>query len=341
MKFQFIFGVDVSKEWLNFCLKNKNLEILSEWRIDNTVEAILKFLNEFLANHSLEDFQDLILVMEHTGIYVQHLVNCCLSQGIRLSLVHATKISEHLGGKTKFEEKDDALDARRIAEYGIRFNDKLELWQANPTVLIQLKRLQAQRNRVMKAIHQLEVPLQESKLYDTKETYQMQVDLQADPMEMLKQAKKNIEKKIDQLIKGDEVLKGLFKLLISVKGVGKVIAREVILTTKGFKDFTPIQGKAYARYSGVAPGPKQSGKKKGKNKTPKRGNRKVKSLLTMGAISLIGTDSDLGRYYDRKIKEGKEHLMVINAMRNKLILRIFAVVRNQTTYQKNLNISLD
>ena len=61
----------------------------------------------------------------------------------------------------------------------------------------------------------------------------------------------------------------------------------------------------------------------------------------MGATSLIGTPSDLGRFYTRKILEGKQHFSVINAMRNKLILRIFAVVRNQIMYDKNLNICLD
>ncbi len=60
----------------------------------------------------------------------------------------------------------------------------------------------------------------------------------------------------------------------------------------------------------------------------------------MGATSLIGTKSELAIYYNRKIKEGKAHFSVINAIRNKMILRIFAVVRNQTTYQKNINLCL-
>jgi len=58
----------------------------------------------------------------------------------------------------------------------------------------------------------------------------------------------------------------------------------------------------------------------------------------MAATSLIGTKDELAQYYERKISEGKPHFLVINAMRNKLILRIFAVVRNQLMYQKNLNI---
>ncbi|MCG8330357.1 MAG: IS110 family transposase, partial [Chitinophagales bacterium] len=39
-------------------------------------------------------------------------------------------------------------------------------------------------------------------------------------------------------------------------------------------------------------------------------------------------------------QEGKEHMSVVNAIRNKIILRIFAVVRNGVMYEKNLNHSL-
>lgn len=341
MDYHYILGVDVSKDKLNLCLRDKNLNIIGQWEIGNSLSEIASFFSQLLSLLKLPNLDQIITVMEHTGIYVEHLVSYCLSQSARLSLVAAFKISEHLGGKLPFEEKDDAMDARRISEYGVRFIDKLELWQAKELSLVKLKRLQAQRKRMMKTIHQLETPLKESKRFDQSEVYQMQYELQEKAVDQLKQALKAIEKQIDQVIKEDERLKGLFKLIISVKGVGKVTAREVLLTTSGFLNFNPSQGKAFARYAGVVPGSKQSGKMKGRSKIPKRGNKKLKSLLTMGAISLINTDNELGLYYDRKIKEGKKHLTVINAMRNKLILRIFAVVRNQTTYQKNLNVSLD
>ena len=40
-------------------------------------------------------------------------------------------------------------------------------------------------------------------------------------------------------------------------------------------------------------------------------------------------------YYQRKIKEGKNKMSVINAIRNKLIQRIFAVTRDNRTYVDN------
>lgn len=339
MNYQFILGVDVSKAWLNFCLRSKDLKVIQEWEIDNNPEAILLFLNKLIEQGI--PLWTIIIVLEHTGLYVNHLVKVALGQSVRISLVHAPKVSNLLTGQVKFQEKNDKLDARRLSEYGVRFTDKLQLWQAEANTIKKIKYLQSQRKRNIKALNLLEVPINEAKSFEEKEIVSIISDNQSSVLAELKKTIKKIEKDIDDLIKNDPNLDNFFKLLTSIKGVGKVTAREVIVTTKGFTNFSPEQGKSFARYSGVIPGSKQSGKKKGRDRIPKRANKKIKSLLTMGAISLIGTNSDLGRYYQRKKQEGKEHLWIINAMRNKLILRMFAVIRKNVMYDENLNISLD
>lgn len=40
-------------------------------------------------------------------------------------------------------------------------------------------------------------------------------------------------------------------------------------------------------------------------------------------------------YYDRKVDEGKNKMSIINAIRSKLIHRIFAVIRDDRKYEKN------
>ena len=49
---------------------------------------------------------------------------------------------------------------------------------------------------------------------------------------------------------------------------------------------------------------------------------------------------DLKAYYERKIAAGKNKMSVINAMRNKLILRVFACMRNNRVYQKIMSMLL-
>ncbi len=50
------------------------------------------------------------------------------------------------------------------------------------------------------------------------------------------------------------------------------------------------------------------------------------------AMSALRFDKDLSEYYQRKTAEGKNKMSVINAIRNKLLLRIFAVVWDNRTY---------
>ena len=55
----------------------------------------------------------------------------------------------------------------------------------------------------------------------------------------------------------------------------------------------------------------------------------------MGAISVIRIkDSELKDYYNRKVSEGKNKMSILNAIRAKIVLRMFAVIRNDKLYEK-------
>jgi len=54
--------------------------------------------------------------------------------------------------------------------------------------------------------------------------------------------------------------------------------------------------------------------------------------LTNGARSAIINDPELRLYYERKKGEGKEHGTIMNAVKFKLITRVFATVKRGTPY---------
>lgn len=336
--FPFVLGVDISKEWFDYCLMDQEFNIIQQGQINNVPDQILVFIQQ-LQQQVL--FDQVLLCMEHTGIYINHLYKAWLAKGGYLSVVHANKISEHLAGKVRWEEKNDQLDAQRIAQYAHRFADKIRLYQLSRPILDKLQALQRLRDRLIRAIKLLEVPLKELAAFASLDISQS-VDLnQQASIKSLKQDLKRVERHMEQLIDQDKELSLLFKLITSVQGVGPVTAREIIIATKAFSTFNPQQAKAFAKYAGVVPKERSSGKSVRKRKTTAgRCHKRIKSLLTLGASSLIKSKSDLGQYYQRKTAQGKHHLSVINAMRNKLILRIFAVVKNQVMYEKNLNYSL-
>lgn len=342
MEFKYILGVDMSKQWFHFCLMNDQMELIWQGQVDNHPDKIFEFIAQLCDRLKIKQIDSLVLCMEHTGIYIQHLVRCWLGKGGRLSVIPAAKVTQYLAGQRGFEEKQDHIDAHRLAEYAFRFRDKLQEWQLKSHTLEQLQRFQRQRERLIKAINLLQVPIEESLNFDSAQLSDQLQANQAESIAALKKDLKNLEAMLDQVIEQDPYLQQLFELIDSVEGVGSVIAREIIISTEAFTKFSPDQAKSYARYAGVVPLAWESGTSvKKRKKTSNRANLKIKSLLTIGAISLISTKQELGLYYHRKRQQGKAHLAVINAMRNKMILRIFAVVKNQLMYQKNLNLCLD
>ena len=55
-------------------------------------------------------------------------------------------------------------------------------------------------------------------------------------------------------------------------------------------------------------------------------NKKMKKQLHMASLTGIKFDEGLKQYYDRKVSSGRNKMSVLNAVRNKLVARVFAVV---------------
>lgn len=122
-----------------------------------------------------------------------------------------------------------------------------------------------------------------------------------------------------------------FKLLCSLKGIGLVLACQFIYHTGNFTRFD--KWRSFSSYCGTAPYEHRSGTSIHRRKQCHYlGDRKMKSLLSMATISAIQHDSELRLYYKRKLAEGKQTMIAVNNVRNKLIARAFAVVKRGTPY---------
>lgn len=333
-KITFFIGCDVSKSKLNFAVFANGL-IIEEYEIANTIQSIRNFLKKLKKIQGFT-FDAALICIEHTGIYNNPLIEVLQNSEIHLVIEPAQNIIYSLG---LTRGKNDKLDARRIAKYAARFIDRLKVFQPPRAVVKELIELRSLRNRLIKAKVQLEVPLAESKKFHNKEVYKILQKSCLKSITAIKEDITKVEKKIDQLIDKDENLKELHRLVCSVQGIGKQIANEMIIKTNEFKKID--DPKKMACHAGVAPFPRSSGSSiKGKNKVSYKADKSLKSLLHLGAMAAINAEGELRAYYLRKTEEGKNKMSVLNAVRNKLIHRIFAVVRNKVIYQKNYQHSL-
>lgn len=328
MQFSFFIGIDVSKKTLDVAVRNHE-QFIFHLKVDNTAAGLDQFTAECVARGI--DLGQSLFCCEHTGLYNQCLLDVALQNNYSLWLESSLRIKRSIG---LTRGKNDKVDAIRISEYAFRYVDRVVAWSPEREVLLQLKQLVALRKRLITAKNMLKVPLQEAANFNDKKLNKELEKLNRKPVEALEKQIKEVEKKIRILIKEDEILHHLFSLVTSVDGVGEVTFWEIVTTTNEFKLFTCP--KKYACYAGVAPFEHASGSSiRGGTRVSPLANKQVKTLLHLAAMSAVSKQGELADYYHRKVEAGKKKMTVLNAVRNKIIHRIFACVRENRKYEKN------
>ena len=105
----------------------------------------------------------------------------------------------------------------------------------------------------------------------------------------------------------------------------------LIAYTNAFTKFNDTR--KFASFCGIAPFPNSSGTSiKGRTKVSHLANKKIKSLLDLCAKSAIQSNPEMKNYYQKRIEQGKNKMSTINIIRNKILSRVFAVVKRQTPY---------
>jgi transposase len=328
MDFTHFIGTDVSKDQLDIAVY-QGKELLFHEQISNESKAIKKFLKEL---EKKEDFSlfTALFCMEFTGIYNNHFVYELVKKKANIWLEPASNIKKSMG---MVRGKNDKLDAIRIGKYAAKNSDEVRLWKPRREVISKLHHFTTLRRRLLTVKNVLSTPLKEMGLYVDKSVSTKCTNFSKRTLNSIEADIKKVEKEIDQLIKDDPELARQMELITSVNGVGKQTAIGMIVTTNEFKDIR--DPKKYACYSGVAPFPFESGMFKGKAKVSHMANKRMKTVLHMAALSAIKYNNDLCRYYERKVNEGKNKMSVINAVRNKLIHRIYACVMQNRKYENS------
>ena len=327
-------GCDISQDTFTFCLRDQ-VQIICQGEVLNSNKAIQKWLKE-LKQVSHIDLSNVIFCLEHTGIYGMILMRTLYSRSLVVCVEGASNIKLSLGLQ---RGKNDRVDARRIAEYAMRYTDQLKQWKPKREVLERLQLLNGVRARLIKAKNVLNSHTKEVGKFLGKEEYML---LKKSTQESLKAIQANIkmtDDRIGALIKNDENLKRLSDLVTSVASVGMVTCAAILVRTNEFQDIK--EAKKFACTAGLAPFEHSSGKSvKGKTRVSHRAHKDLKTLLHLCAIGAISRKGEMQDFYRRKVSQGKNKMLVLNAVRNKLVHRIFAVVRDGVMYQKNYQYNL-
>ena len=323
MKINDVVGIDVSKltidvvihlskDYRQFENTNKGFGILCKWAL----------------SQSKVDKKNLLFVFEHTGLYSHQLAVYLSKEEFNFAMIPGLEIKRSLGIA---RGKDDKIDAAKIARYAYRLRDEITLTTLPSDEIQKLKHFLSLRDRMVKQRAGYKTSLKEMKrVFTMKENPLLFTSQQSIITSFNKQITK-LDKQMDQIVLKNKELKLLFDLITSIKGVGPQTALYVIVTTEGFLKFKT--SRSFASYCGVAPFPNTSGTSiRGRTKVSNLANKKMKSLFDLAAKSAIQYNQELKVYYNRRIEDGKSKMSTINIVRNKLIARIFAVVKRGSPY---------
>jgi transposase len=328
MNFSNFIGIDISKGSFDLALITENNEsVLTSTVFPNTHAGLVK-LEEFLKKQNL-NMEETLFCMEHTGIYCRMLSQYLTERKYNVWLEMPVKIIRSLGLQ---RGKNDRIDAKRLAEYACLKKSKAVLWDPPREVVIKINDLLTLRDRLIESQKSLKHPIKE--LYDTgfTDTAKLIESRCKNTLDAINKEIKQIEKELDDTIKKDTNLMKLYHLATSVPGIGKITAMFLIYYTNEFKLFA--NAKQLACFCGVAPFDHTSGTSiRGKSRVSHFANKRLKKLLHLVALSTISQNNDLSTYYARKVAEGKNKMLIINAVRNKILHRLCAVIRRGTPFQ--------
>lgn len=323
MKLQHIIGADLSKESIDLF----SHQFQTHLKIENSFTGfrqMLKWMKGLKISSS-----NVMIVMEHTGLYSYHIETFLHEHQIRFAKVPALAIKRSLG---LVRGKNDKIDAQRIARYGFEKKDVLVATAKPNETIKRLQMLHSSRDRLVRHRASLKCAVKEYRnvIKQSDIIIQSQLSLIHG---FTKQIEK-IETEISKLIENEQSVNQNFQLLTTIKCVGEVIATAAIIKTGNFTRFG--NARKFACYCGTAPFENSSGKSiRRKTRISHLADKEMKTLLDQSAKSAIQYDKELKGFYHRRLAMGKSKKSTINIVRNKILYRMFAVVKRQTPFIEN------
>ena len=324
----FVVGVVVSKNKLDYCLMS-NDKVLKQGTIVNETSAIRMTLTLFLREFKLSNEQILICA-EHSGQYNYPLIYSCECDRYKLWLENPNQIKIYCSGLK--QGKNYRLSSKQIAIYGSRNSDKIKLSRQPVSEVEHLKQLHNELEMLEVDSTKLHSQLIDQKNYMSEEVFNINATRLINLLRGLEDAIATIKSEIKCIFAVNGFLSEQLELLTSIENVDTELALKMIVETDAFTRFENCR--QFCSHAGIAPLNKDLKINEHSTHTinPKS-DKGIKTILNQAALSIVKmNDSELKNYYIRKVKEGKDEKIVLNAIRVKLVARMFAVIKNNQRY---------
>jgi len=326
-----VLGIDVAQKELVVCLAKKYNDWTEENYVHKTfVNATNGFEQMVKWVKKLTDIDIPVnYVMEATGVYHESLAYYLRGQSQLVSIVLPNKIC-HYAKSLTVKTVTDKTASEAIAQFGLeRTTDQ---WEKPLPIYKKMKQLTRERGQVVE-----ERTMVKNELHaETAEAEPNKSSLARckKRIELLTKQEKEIIIEILALIKTEDAVSQLVKLICSITGIGMLTAATVLAETNGFD---LIRNKRQlTSYAGLDIKDHQSGTSvKGKPKISKRGNRYLRKAMHMPALTAIRHDERFKAIFARLVSKHGIKMKAAVAIQRKLLEMTYTIFKSNTKYDKD------
>lgn len=302
-------GIDVSKDRLDVHLLPQD-EAFAVERNGRGLAALVERLKPLLPT---------LIAVEATGGFESTTAAALAGAGLPLAIINPAQIRHYAQALGK-RAKTDPIDAKVIARFAADIKPEARALPDEMTQL--LADLVARRRQIVEMI---QAERQREKRITVKRLKKSIVRLVA----ALEKELSELDREIDDTVRGSPIWREKEDLLASVPGVGQKTARTLIAE---LPELGSLSRKTIASLAGLAPYTRQSGRWKGKSMIG-GGRKTVRSALFVAAMVASRYNPVLKHFYDRLVAAGKPKLLSIVAVARKLLTMLNAILRDKRPWQ--------
>jgi transposase len=299
VKMSFI-GIDVAKQTLVCWVGGRCIQI------KNTAAAISAFLKSL--------GPECVIGVEITSKYHLLVLEQAYAMGFRvyaLNPVDCARYRQALHGRGK----TDKIDAELIARFLEREHDTLRPYVPLPAEISKLRDALGRRDAVVRSRASLQLSF-------------------GDDAEMKKLSRKAF-KELDALI--ERLDRMIASLLAPLSGAAQVRAIPCVGALTSAESLSALSvgefksADSFVAYAGLDCRPKDSGPRIGKRVLSKRGNRRLRKLLFLCALSGPRTEC-WKAYYERQLAKGLKKIQAVVALARKIARTIWSIYTYRTEF---------
>ena len=301
-------GIDVSKAMLDVAVRPSG----ERWQETNDPTGCAALIER------LRSLAPSVIVLEATGGYEAPAAAALAAAGLPVVVANPRQVRDFGRASGKLA-KTDAISAAILAHYGevmkppIRpladgVTKELQQWLARRRQLVEM--LTAEQNRLQIAAPDLRASIRSH-------------------IGWMRRQLKKVERQLKEQIQGSPVWREHEQLLVSVPGVGPVLATTLLADVP---ELGRLNRKEIAALVGVAPLNRDSGTLRGQ-RTVWGGRAPVRAGLYMGALVASRSNPLIRAFYERLLAAGKPKKVALTACMRKLLTILNAMMKHRTTWK--------